>query len=81
VTDTITGFVNGDTSAVVTGTASLTTTATAASELERMQLQRQPALWRRAIHLHVHAWYVTVSKAALTVTAPLSKIYGAAILR
>ena len=80
LTDTITGFVNGDTSAVVTGTASLTTTATAASGVGTYAITAAAGTLAASNYTFTFTpGTLTVSKAALTVTATnLSKIYGAA---
>ena len=51
--DTITGFVNGDTSAVVSGNASLTSAATPAAMLEITQLRLARRLERRKLSIRI----------------------------
>ena len=78
--DTITGFVDGDTSAVVTGTASLTTTATPASGVGSYPITAAAGTLAASNYTFTFAnGALTVTSASLTVTASnASKIYGAA---
>ena len=78
-TDTITGFVNGDTSAVVTGTATLTTTATAAAGVGTYAITAAAGTLTASNYMFAFVpGTLTVSKAVLKVTASnASRLYGA----
>jgi hypothetical protein len=81
-TDTVTGYVNGDTAATAyTGAPSLTTTATAKSAVGAYPIT--PAVGTLLSANYTFTFVpgtLTVTKAPLTVTATnLSKIYGAAL--
>jgi hypothetical protein len=80
LTSTIAGFVNGDTPAAVTGSASLTTTATAGSSVGSYAITAAQGTLSAANYTFTYAGNsLTVTPAALTVTAnAASKIYGAA---
>jgi hypothetical protein len=80
--DTITGFVNGDTSAVVSGTAGFNTSATAASPIGGYPVT--PTRGSLTAGNYTFNGFVngtlTVTAAVLTVTANnASKVYGAAL--
>jgi sugar lactone lactonase YvrE len=76
--DVITGFVNGDTTAVVTGAASLTTTATAASAVGGYAITASGTLAASNYTFTFVAGTLTVGKAPLTVAANgTSRLYGA----
>jgi hypothetical protein len=79
-TDTITGFVNGDTASVVGGHASLTTTATASSGVGTYTIAAGPGSLSAANYTFAFAnGTLTVTPATLTVTANnASKVYGQA---
>ena len=79
-TDTISGFVNDDTKAVVTGAASLTTTATAASAVGSYAITAAAGTLAASNYSFTFApGTLTVGKAALTVRANnASRVYGAA---
>jgi hypothetical protein len=82
LTDRITGFVNGDTAAkAVTGTASLSTTATVKSAVATYPITAATGTLAAANYsFKFVAGTLTVTKAVLTVTANnLSKVYGAAL--
>ncbi len=78
--DTITGYVNGDTSSVVSGSASLTTTATAASSVASYTITA--ALGSLVASNYGFSFVngtLAVTPATLTVTAnSTSKVYGSA---
>jgi hypothetical protein len=81
-TDTITGFVNGDTEAkAVTGAASLTTAATAKSAVGSYAIKAAAGtLTAKNYTFKFVAGSLTITKAALTVTANNAKaIYGQAL--
>jgi hypothetical protein len=77
-TDAITGFVNGDTSGVVSGAASLTTTATAGSGVGNYTITAAQGTLGAANYTFVFSnGTLTVTQAPLTVTAvSTSKVYG-----
>ena len=82
LTDTITGFVNGDTaSKAVTGSAKLSTTATAVSAVGTYPITAtEGTLAATNYSFKFVSGTLTVTKAALTVTANnLSKVYGSAL--
>ncbi len=81
LTDTITGYVNGDTSAVVSGSAALSTTATSASAVGSYPITAaQGSLSAANYTFAVVNGTMTVGKAVLTVNATVaSKVYGAAL--
>ena len=74
----ITGYVNGDTSAVVSGSASLTTTATASSGVGTYTITAAAGSLSASNYTFSFVnGTLTVSAATLTVTAnAASKIYG-----
>jgi hypothetical protein len=78
---TLSGFVNGDTAAVVTGTASFTTTATASSPVGSYLIT--PAAGTLSAANYSFAFVngtLTISRAVITVTANNgSKLYGASL--
>ncbi len=78
MTDTITGFVNGDTSAVVGGNANLTTTATPGSSVGTYAIMAAPGTLNAANYKFAFAdGSLTVIPATLTVTASdASKLDG-----
>jgi hypothetical protein len=80
-TDTITGYVNGDGAGVVTGDASLTTTATAGSGVGNYPISPSQGTLSAANYTFAfQSGTLTVSPASLTVTAQdASKIYGASL--
>ena len=77
------GFVNGDTSSVLTGAATLTTTATAASGVGTYPITAALgtlAATNYTITISSNAANLTVTPAALTGTVqPATKVYGAAL--
>jgi uncharacterized protein (TIGR03437 family) len=79
-TYTFTGFVNGDSSAVVSGTPSLTTTANASSAVGTYPISVDTSGLSAANYsFSASSGTLTVTKAALTVKADdASRIYGAA---
>jgi hypothetical protein len=79
-TDTITGFVNGDTSSVVSGSASLTTPATISSGVGTYTITAKPGTLSAANYAFAFVnCTLTVTAATLTVTAnDASKDYGQA---
>ena len=81
-TDTITGFVNGDTQSVVSGSASLTTTATHSSPSGSYTITAAQGSLSAANYTFTFVnGTLTINKAVLTVTAnPASMTYGAASL-
>ncbi|HEV3339930.1 MAG TPA: MBG domain-containing protein, partial [Pirellulales bacterium] len=80
LTDTITGFVNGDTSSVVTGGASLSTAATSASGVSNYAITVGPGTLSATNYTFAFVnGALTVTPATLTVTADnKTKVYGAA---
>src|SRR5207253_2857349 len=78
--DTVTGFVNGDTAAVVSGAAALTTTATASSGVGSYAITASQGSLSAANYTFAFAGgTLSVTPALLTVTANnASKVYGAA---
>lgn len=72
----LTGFVNGDTSSVVTGTAAFTTTATAASPAGSYPLTYTLGSLTAKNYNFSGAGVYLVNKAQLTVTASLTFVYG-----
>jgi hypothetical protein len=81
LTDTITGFVNGDTTSVVSGAASLTTTATASSGVGNYAITVAQGSLSAANYTFTTfvGGTLTVTPATLTVTANnASKVYGSA---
>jgi RHS repeat-associated protein len=79
-TDTITGFVNGDTSSVVSGAPSLTTTATASSPVGSYTITAAAGTLAATNYSFTYVnGTLTVSQATLTVTANnTSRAYGTA---
>jgi hypothetical protein len=79
-TDTITGFINGDGPSVVRGTASLTTAATADSDVGSYTITAARGTLAAANYAFVFSdGTLTVTPATLTVTATdTSRIYGQA---
>jgi streptogramin lyase len=79
--DTITGYVNGDTAAVLSGAANLTTTAAASSHAGSYAIAAAVGSLSAANYTFAFVnGTLTVSPAALTVTAnDASKVYGAAL--
>jgi hypothetical protein len=78
-TDTITGYVNGDDASVVSGSASLTTTATVASGVGTYAITAtQESLSAANYTFTFMGGTLTVTRATLTVTDNQSKVYGAA---
>jgi hypothetical protein len=77
-TDTITGFVNGDTSTVVSGSAALTTAAIAASPVGNYTITAGPGSLSATNYTFAFSnGTLTVSPAVLTVTVNASnKVYG-----
>src|SRR5258708_38099781 len=75
---TIGGFVNGDTSAMVSGTASLTTTATASSAVASYPITAAQGNLIAANYIFAFVnGALTVTPASITVTAAtVSKVYG-----
>src|SRR5205807_8000829 len=70
LTDTITGFVNGDAASVVTGSASLSTTATPATGVGKYTITAGPGTLSTAEHrLAFVNGTLSVTPATLTVTA------------
>jgi hypothetical protein len=80
LTYTITGFVNGDTSSVVSGSPSLSTTATASSGVGNYTITVTAGTLSAANYSFTFAnGTLAVTRAPLTVTATsLSKVYGSA---
>ena len=80
-TDTITGFVNGDTSSVVSGNASLKTTATRSSGVGTDPITAARGTLHAADYTFAFVdGTLTVTPATLIVTAKnASKVYGAAL--
>ena len=80
--DTITGFVNGDPQSVVTGSASLTTTATHSSPVGSYTITAAQGSLSAANYSFTFVnGTLSITKAVLTVTAnPASMTYGAASL-
>ncbi|HJT30908.1 MAG TPA: Calx-beta domain-containing protein, partial [Pirellulales bacterium] len=80
LTDAITGFVNGDTSNVVSGAASLSTPATLTSGVDNYSITAGLGTLSAANYIFAFAnGALTVAPAKLTVTAgDKSKIYGSA---
>ncbi|MFI5458998.1 MAG: MBG domain-containing protein, partial [Isosphaerales bacterium] len=79
LTDTITGFVNGDTTSAVIGTASLTTTATSASGVGQYPITVGQGTLTAANYVFTNlvGATLTITKATLTITAnDASKVYG-----
>ncbi|MDB5911145.1 MAG: hypothetical protein JWP34_5262 [Massilia sp.] len=78
-TDTVTGFVNGDTAAVVSGSASLTTTATASSGVGTYTITAAHGSLSAANYTFSFVnGVLSVTPATLTVTATnATKVYGA----
>src|SRR5205823_1652632 len=79
LTATLTGFVNGDTAAVVSGTAALNTAATAASPVGTYPITAGAGTLSAANYdfLNVVGGTLTVTRAHLTVTADAkAKTYG-----
>jgi hypothetical protein len=80
LSDTISGFVSGDTASVVTGAASLSTTATSASGVGNYAIMAGPGNLSAANYTFAFAnGALAVTPAMLTVTADdKTRVYGAA---
>ena len=80
LTASYSGFVNGDTSASLTTPPTLTTTATAASHVGQPLRDHRQRRGGRQLHDQLRHRTLTVTPAALTITADgKTKVYGAAL--